>query len=95
MGFLESVTAIVNMLIDFDPLITDHKAIRKWVESLLRKPPVSVDAGRLREVEVCYGGELSPDLDAVAKFSGLSVDEAISCHLQGDYQVRMYGFAPG
>jgi inhibitor of KinA len=26
---------------------------------------------------------------------GLSIEEAVNCHLHADYRVRMYGFAPG
>jgi len=94
-GFLESVPALVNLLIDFDPLVTDHEEVRRSVELLLKTPPVGQDAGRLHEVEVCYEGALAPDLAAVAQATGLSIEAVIQCHLQGEYQVRMYGFAPG
>lgn len=36
-----------------------------------------------------------PDLAAVARAAGLSIDAAIGMHLQAEYVVRMYGFAPG
>ena len=94
-GFAECVPAFVNLLIDFDPLVTDHAHVRRDVERLLHEP-VRVEAtGRWREVEVCYEDEFAPDVAAVALATGLSVEEVINCHLQGDYQVRMYGFAPG
>ena len=94
-GFLESVPALVNLLIDFDPLVTDHEEIRRAVELLLQTPPEGQVAGRLHEVEVCYEGALAPDLAAVAQATGLSIETVIDHHLQGEYQVRMYGFAPG
>jgi inhibitor of KinA len=94
-GFLESVPALVNLLIDFDPLVTDHEEIRRAVELLLQTPPEGQVAGRLHEVEVCYEGALAPDLAAVAQATGLSIEAVIDHHLQGEYQVRMYGFAPG
>jgi inhibitor of KinA len=94
-GFVESVPALVNLLIDFDPLVTDHEEVRKSVELLLKTSSVSQGIGRLHEVEVCYEGALAPDLAAVAQATGLSIEAVIDHHLQGEYQVRMYGFAPG
>lgn len=94
-GLLECVPAFVNLLIDFDPLVTDHDQIRAAVERQLEGLPPAPAAGRLCEVEVCYEGVFSPDLNAVAQQAGLSVEAAIECHLRGEYQVRMYGFAPG
>ena len=95
LGFRECVPALVNLLIEFDPLLTDHEQIRDAVRGLLQDVRVKQDAGRLREVEICYEGGFAPDLDSVAKQSGISVEAVIELHLQGDYRVRMYGFAPG
>ncbi|MCM2251148.1 MAG: allophanate hydrolase subunit 1 [Ramlibacter sp.] len=99
MGLKECVPAYVNLLIEFDPLVTDHAAIEAAVRDLLRKEsmrPAHVrGTARTHEVEVCYDAEFAPDLDAVARATGLSMEQAIEWHLRGDYQVRMYGFAPG
>jgi inhibitor of KinA len=93
-GLRECVPAFVSLLVDFDPLITDHARIKSDVERLHSAAASAPLGGRLREIDVCYE-TLSPDLPAVAKASGLSIDAVINCHLQGDYRVRMYGFAPG
>jgi len=93
-GLLECVPAFVSLLVDFDPLVTDHARMKEQVERLRSTiAPAPID-GRRREIEVCYEA-LCPDLPAVAKASALSIDEVINCHLQGDYRVRMVGFAPG
>ncbi|MGJ7530072.1 5-oxoprolinase subunit B family protein [Variovorax sp. GB1P17] len=94
-GMVECIPAFVSLLIDFDPLVTDHTRIREAAEGLQQDPPAGQIEGALREVEVCYEEDFSPDLAAVAQASGLCIDEVIHHHLQGDYQVRMYGFAPG
>ena len=46
-------------------------------------------------VPVCYGGEFGPDLDDLARYARLSVDEVIARHCAPDYRVAMLGFAPG
>lgn len=50
---------------------------------------------RVVEIPVCYGGELGPDLDYVANSNGITTEEAIEIHSNGDYLVYMIGFAPG
>jgi inhibitor of KinA len=50
---------------------------------------------RVVTIPVVYGGEFGPDLEHVAKYHGLSVDEVIQIHSKGDYLVYMIGFAPG
>lgn len=47
------------------------------------------------EIPVCYGGEFGPDLLYVAEYHGLSAEEVISIHSEGEYLVYMLGFTPG
>lgn len=50
---------------------------------------------RIVEIPVCYGGEAGPDLDYVASCNGLTPEDVIRIHQQGEYSVHMIGFAPG
>src|SRR3984957_10757169 len=94
-GFRESVPAYVNVLIDFDPTVADHKTVQDAVEALLGGKDTVEVKGETREVLVCYDDEFAPDLRIVTERTGLGVEELIAAHLQGDYSVYMYGFAPG
>lgn len=94
-GLREVVPAYVNLLVDFDPLLTDHSAVIQALQSLLTQAPSAGTAPALRVVEVCYDGDLAPDLAAVARQTGLSEEAVITAHLAGDYRVFLYGFAPG
>lgn len=94
-GFCEAVPAYASVLIDFDPLVTDHQSVQRAVEALMTRTTEAPARGPRREVLVCYDGELAPDLDAVAAATGLTREEVIEAHLSGDYSVFMYGFAPG
>ncbi|MDB5658603.1 MAG: Kinase [Cypionkella sp.] len=93
LGFREAVPAFVNLLVEFDPLTTDHPAVIDHLRSLLSAQPKVHKPSAEREVLVCYEG--SPDLNAVAQQTGLSPEAVINAHLSGDYAVFMYGFAPG
>lgn len=94
-GLREVVPGMVNLLVEFDPLVTDHAKVAAAVRDCLSRPASAARAGTQREVEVCYDPDLGTDLSAVADQSGLGVDEVIAAHLGGDYRVRMYGFTPG
>ena len=47
------------------------------------------------EIPVCYGGDFGPDLEFVARQSGLSPAEVVDLHVAGEYRVHMIGFSPG
>lgn len=94
-GVTECVPALVNLLVDFDPLITDHVAVEAAVRAKLYNLKAVKRTGAERVVKICYEGSFSPDLAAVAKASGLSQEAVINAHIAGDYRVLMYGFSPG
>jgi inhibitor of KinA len=47
------------------------------------------------EVPVCYDNEFAPDLDEIARHTGLSEDEVVRRHSGVAYQVTCVGFTPG
>ncbi|MBW7455885.1 5-oxoprolinase subunit PxpB [Paenibacillus sepulcri] len=62
---------------------------------ILQLKDISDEPERIVNIPVCYGGDLGPDLDAVADHNGLLPEEVISIHTSADYLVYMLGFAPG
>lgn len=50
---------------------------------------------RLIDVPVCYARELAPDLDDVARHSGLDAEDVIARHAAAAYVVAFLGFSPG
>ncbi|GLS86270.1 allophanate hydrolase [Cypionkella aquatica] len=94
-GFVESVPAFINLLVVFDPLLTDHPSVTAHLRHLLTAETAPRAQPAQREVQVCYDADLSPDLPAVAQACGLTPDAVINAHLAGDYAVFLYGFAPG
>lgn len=94
-GLRETVPAFVNLMVEFDPLLTDHGAMEQAVRALLEEGAAEEIAGRAHEVLVCYDDDLAPDLDAVAEATGMEREAVIAAHLSAGYRVGMYGFAPG
>ena len=94
-GVTEAIPAFVSLLVDFDPLLTDHAMVETHLRGLLNHPPTMRTTPTLRQVSVCYDADFAPDLDEVARPTGLSPEAVINAHLAGAYAVAMYGFAPG
>ncbi|WP_435258530.1 5-oxoprolinase subunit B family protein [Thioclava sp. FR2] len=94
-GVTDVVPGMVNLLVEFDPMISDHKAIMVVVRSLIGSPRIAIREPRKHDVSVCYEEPFSTDLNEVAARTGLSEEAVIAEHLSGTYEVFMYGFAPG
>jgi len=94
-GVAEVIPAYASLLIDFDPLVTDHRTVERVVGRLLTEAGGTPKAGTRHDVPVCYDDAFAPDLKAVAAASGLREEAVIAAHLAGTYRVVMYGFAPG
>ena len=91
-GFREATPAFVNLLVDFDPVQTDHAEVEAHLRCLSDQP-LTPRTPATWDVPVCY--ENAPDLAEVARRTGLSTEAVIAAHLGGDYRVFLYGFAPG
>lgn len=100
-GMLEIVPAFASVAVHFDPVASGGgaDAYGRVEAALLREledlEEIEIPAARLVEIPVCYGGELGPDLEAVARRHGLRPEEVARIHAAGDYRVFMIGFAPG
>ncbi|MBD1206334.1 MAG: allophanate hydrolase subunit 1 [Rhodobacteraceae bacterium] len=94
-GQVELVPAMVNLLVIFDPVRTDHAAVTAAVATHLAAVTDRPIGGAEREVLVCYDPPFAPDLAAVADQAGIAPEAVIAAHLAGAYRVAMYGFAPG
>lgn len=55
----------------------------------------SADAPRVVDVPVRYGGADGPDLDDVARLTGLTPRDVVRRHVEKTYHVFMLGFLPG
>ncbi len=94
-GMIEIVPALVNLLVDFDPMVSDHATIEADVRAKLKQLVPASRQGTTHRVPICYEAPFCPDLPAVAQTSGMSEEAVINVHLSGEYRVMMYGFAPG
>jgi KipI family sensor histidine kinase inhibitor len=92
-GFLDAIPGARTLLLLFDP----STFARRWLEPLLSQSSggPSGESVRRMSIPICYGGELGPDLDQLARERGWSSSELSRRHCESDYRVAFIGFAPG
>lgn len=66
--------------------------LQKDLKALSPRETTTLDDGPVVEVPVVYDG---PDLDDIARLTGLDVDEVIEAHTGTAWKVAFGGFAPG
>ena len=94
-GVVELVPTFRSLMIHYDPLVLTQAALRADVEQLLVGLGAAERVGRRWDLPVCYDPELGPDLDDVARATGLSTAEVVAAHTGETYQVYCIGFLPG
>jgi len=95
-GVRDVVPTYRTVAVYFDPLRTNHAELEARLHSEARRcEDVAIEDRQPVTVPVCYGGDLGPDLPAVAAFAGLSADHVVAIHSGSTYRVFMLGFVPG
>jgi len=94
-GVVETVPTFRSLMIYFDPLVIARAELERAVTGLLDRGPGSAIEATLWRVPVCYEGEFAPDLDEVARLTGLTPGEVVAMHSGTRYHVYMLGFLPG
>lgn len=101
-GFVDLVPAFVSIAVHYDPIAAARRGEAPYedVVSFLRDRLAGLDveelgAPRIVEIPVCYGDDLGPDLDDVARLHDLTSEEVVELHSGAEYLVYMVGFMPG
>jgi len=95
-GLIDIVPAYRSFLIIYDPFKLNPVIIKNRMEDIQRKiEGIEIPKPKTLEIPVVYGGEYGPDIEWVARYHAIRVEEAIKLHTGTTYQVYMIGFMPG
>jgi len=92
-GFLDAIPGARTLLILFDPLVVAAEDLEQSLPNL--SGVSALRQARAFRIPARYGGELGPDLAALAGERRLSTREVINAHVGAEYRVAFLGFAPG
>jgi inhibitor of KinA len=106
-GVIELAPAYTTVAVFFDAVHAieagaTEDTVGEWLGERVRAaltsdidPAAGAIQPRLVHVPVCYGGEYGPDLDDVARHTGISPEEVVRRHSAPEYRVHCIGFSPG
>lgn len=95
-GVTEMVPTYASLMVHYRPQVIRYKELKEEIEKRLENlEEVKETEGIVKEIPICYGGELGPDLEDCARFENVSVQEFIRMHSEHEYYTYMLGFAPG
>jgi len=94
-GLVDLVPTFRSLMVHYDPTVTSRRAVESRLRELLTEAGSAPIVGRLWEFPVLYGEEAGPDLEEVAKRTGLSPDRVVELHAGTEYEAYMMGFMPG
>lgn len=95
-GIIEVIPSYSSLMIQYDPMILSYENLCEEIQKHADDMPEIEDKDTLvKEIPICYEGELGPDLEECAHLQGCSTEEVIRMHSSHLYYVYMLGFAPG
>ncbi|WP_409336173.1 5-oxoprolinase subunit PxpB [Eubacterium sp. F2] len=95
-GIIEVIPSYSSLMIQYDPMILSYENLCEEIQKHADDMPEIEDKNTLvKEIPICYEGELGPDLEECARLQGCSTEEVIRMHSSHLYYVYMLGFAPG
>jgi KipI family sensor histidine kinase inhibitor len=94
-GIVEIVPTFRSLMVYYDPLVLNHASLAVRIDELVRDLQPAMPAGRVWRLPVCYDSRVAPDLEDVARRTGLTPAEVVERHSAEIYHVYMLGFLPG
>lgn len=94
-GVVETVPTFRSLMVHYDPLATSAAQLARQIEPLMTAHDDVDYKPRTWRLPVCYDGEKAPDLEDVARRTGLTAEQVIEAHSGRVYHVYMIGFLPG
>lgn len=95
-GVVEMVPTYASLMVHYRPEIILYNQLKEEVMKRIDSmDQVEEQKQIVKEIPICYEGELGPDLKECAAIENVSVEEIIRMHSSHEYYVYMLGFAPG
>lgn len=95
---VDLVPSYTTLLVQFDPLSIDQQDIQGELRRLLSEHSVDESQSQPRQklvLPVWYDPQVAPDLESLAQFHDITVEEVIRRHTNQSYRVYALGFSPG
>ncbi|WP_242118552.1 5-oxoprolinase subunit PxpB [Aestuariivivens sediminicola] len=93
---VQIIHAYCSILIDYKINNFNYQEELEMLQQLYGyKPENTIDTFNRWKIPVCYEAPFATDLESLSKSKGLSKEDIIDRHIQGNYTVYFIGFLPG
>jgi KipI family sensor histidine kinase inhibitor len=97
---IKGVTAVVpaytDLMVCYNPVVISYSDLLSELKQLCNETEhEGIKQSRLVKIPVLYGGDYGPDIEEVASYNNISVEEVIRLHSSARYLIYMLGFTPG
>ncbi|AJA49954.1 kinase A inhibitor [Clostridium pasteurianum DSM 525 = ATCC 6013] len=95
-GMVEYIPAFSSVAVIYNPMESNYEEVYLILKNILCNLKLPYEKNRrIVKIPVCYGDKFGPDIQYVADYNKISIDEVVKIHSKGKYIVYMIGFAPG
>lgn len=95
-GLKEFIPSYTSLYISYDIFKFNYEEIKAFLEENLKDlKPLDDDNSKLITIDVYYDEEVGFDLQRVASFASISIQDVINIHSSKSYDVYAIGFLPG
>lgn len=95
-GIKEMVPTYSSLMIHYRPEVIGFEQLKAEVKKRTTDTGKAQErTGIVKEIPICYEGELGLDVEECARLEDVSVKELIRIHSEHEYYTYMLGFAPG
>mgnify|MGYP000876366679 FL=1 len=95
-GINEIVPTYRSLMIHYNPLIIGYEELVSILKEMEENMDcVEISLPEVIEIPVLYGGQYGPDIENVAAYNNMTVEDVIEIHTSTEYLIYMLGFTPG
>lgn len=95
-GIVEMVPTYAALMVHYKPEILGYDQLKEILEQRIERMGQIEKTGQVvKEIPICYEGELGMDIEECATLEQVTVEELIRMHSEHEYYTYMLGFAPG
>jgi 5-oxoprolinase (ATP-hydrolysing) subunit B len=94
-GVREIVPGMNNLTVELEHSAPELESLPDSLQAGWSRSTAAAYQSRRIDIPVRYGGPEGPDLEEVARHTGLSREEVVRLHQSGEYTVYFLGFLPG
>jgi len=93
-GIINITPSYTSLLIEYDTALHSHLSLEKMIKKMLKETSSKTTAGH-KHIKIPTDYSKGEDLESVAEYNGLNIEEVIDLHSSTLYRVYAIGFMVG